>query len=85
MLDNDKRRPTINPINIIADGSSFIVRGMVTLLLLIGLIQDSMAPEVTAIEDRISIGVLMLLVSLVIIHGVELFGDSIVAIENRIV
>lgn len=83
MLDNEKMSPIINPINIKVDGSSFIDRGITTLLFLIGLIQDIMAPEVTAIEDRISMGVLMLFVSLVIIHGVELLGDSIVAIENR--
>jgi hypothetical protein len=67
-----------------ADGSSFMVSGIITLLLLMGLIQDNMAPEVTAMEDRISMGIIMLLVSFVIIHGVVLFGDSNVAIENRI-
>jgi hypothetical protein len=52
--------------------------------LLIGLIQDKIAPDIIAIDDKISIGVLILLVSSIIIHGVELFGENIVAIENRI-
>jgi hypothetical protein len=83
ILDRDISIPIANPISIRVVGNIFIDSGIITLLLLIGLIQDNIAPDIIAIDDKISIGVLMLLTSLIIIHGVELFGENIVAIENR--
>jgi hypothetical protein len=84
ILDRDMNRPIASPISIRVVGKIFIDSGIITLLLLIGLIQDNIAPDITAIDDKINIGVLMLLTSFIIIHGVELFGESIVAMENRI-
>jgi hypothetical protein len=57
--------------------------GIIIDIFLIGLIQDIIAPVMIAIEDRTIIGVLILLSSLIIIHGDEFIGEKIVAIVNR--
>jgi hypothetical protein len=75
--------PTINPINIKVDGINLRESGIDTIILLIGSVQVIIAPDVTAISDRIIIGVLIFNVSSICSHEGELDGEKIVAIEKR--
>lgn len=71
-----------NVIKII--GANLNIVGIITILLLIGLTQVSIAPEITAIDDRTSNGVLIGEVSLIMIQVVEFEGERIVIKVKRI-
>jgi hypothetical protein len=57
--------------------------GIITDEFLIGLIHDSIAPDIIAIDDKIIMGVLIFFSSITVIHEVEFVGEKIVAMENR--
>jgi hypothetical protein len=83
-LEADIKYPNITPKNIMEVGIIFIKIGTITILFLIGLIHNIIAPVDTAIMESLIIGLLILFSSFILIQGVEFIGESNVDIVNRI-
>jgi hypothetical protein len=67
---DEEIQPIIKPMVIITSGHSFIVNGKIKIEFLIVDIHDMVLPDMIDIRDRRSIGITMLIFSLIFIIGV---------------